>query len=544
MNGLRRRIIGYFGFLAVVLTATAAVYQQGMRVFEGRPRTFLDSFQFAVEMFTTTGFGGDAPWTTPEMQLFVAIMDLVGMALLVGALPVVATPFLQNAFSTSVPKEAPPALSDHVVICSYDSLADTLIEELEGQDISYVLLEPDRDEATDLYQDNYDVIQADPVSIEGLDAAQLTTARALFININDQVDTGIMLTARELIEDIEIVSVVDDPEQAKYHRLAGADSVLSPRSLLGETLAAKVTTTVQRELTKAVDIDVDLQLAEVSIHHGSGIAGDTLAESQIRERTGVSVIGAWFRGNFEASPSPSATLSPGTVLLVSGRESQLSQFVEMTQSSVRQFKTGETLVIGHGQVGHAVTSTLAEDDISYTIVDKTERPEVDVIGDATEEETLLAAGIETAQTIVIALPDDTIAEFVTLVARNMAPETEIVARVQANESVSKMYRAGADYVLSLSRTTGRLSASRILDDRDLLSLDQQVGAARIADHNLGGQTINDVDIRRQTGCTVIAIEREEDVITDIGPDTEINVDDIIQVVGADSSIRSFEQLFT
>ncbi|ESS10250.1 MAG: K+ transport system, NAD-binding component [uncultured archaeon A07HR60] len=544
MNSLRRRIIGYFGFVAVVLTATAAVYQQGMRVFEGRPRTFLDSFQFAVEMFTTTGFGGDAPWTTPEMQLFVAVMDLVGMALLVGALPVVATPFLQNALSTSVPQEAASSLADHVVICSYNSLADTLITELEGQEISYVLLEPDRDEATDLYEDGYTVIQADPVSTDGLQAAQLTTARALFIDIDDQVDTGIILTAREIVEDIEIVSVVDEPEQDKYHRLAGADSVLSPRSVLGETLAAKVTTTVQQELTKAVDIDGDLQLAEVSIHHGSRLAGDTLAESQIPERTGVNVLGAWFRGGFQAAPAPSATLSPGTVLLVSGQESQLSQFVEMTQSSVRQFGTGDTLVIGHGQVGQTVSSALAEDDISYTIVDKTERPGVDVIGDATDEETLTAAGIERAQTVVIALPDDTIAEFVTLVTRNLAPETEIVARVQTNESVSKMYRAGADYVLSLSRTTGRLSASRILDDRDLLSLDQQMGVARITDHDLGGQTIRDADIRRQTGCTVIALEREETVITDVDPDTTIDVTDTVQLVGADDGIRSFEQSFT
>ncbi len=67
MNGLRRRIIGYFGLVAVILTATAAVYQQGMRVFEDRPRTFPDSFQFAIEMFRITGFGGDAPWTAPEM---------------------------------------------------------------------------------------------------------------------------------------------------------------------------------------------------------------------------------------------------------------------------------------------------------------------------------------------------------------------------------------------------------------------------------------------------------------------------------------------
>ena len=62
MQGWKRRAIGYLGFVATALVATALGYQWGMRVYEGRPQTFLNSLQFAVEMFTTTGFGGDAPW--------------------------------------------------------------------------------------------------------------------------------------------------------------------------------------------------------------------------------------------------------------------------------------------------------------------------------------------------------------------------------------------------------------------------------------------------------------------------------------------------
>ena len=544
MDGWKRRAIGYFVLVAFALLLTAAGYQYGMHVWEGRPRTFLDSLQFAVEMFTTTGFGGDAPWTSPEMQLFITITDLVGMALLVGALPVLVGPLLENALSTTAPSSLESDLTDHVIICSDSTRTQELITELDAQYVPYVIVESDRKRANELYEEGHRVVRADPESAEGLEAARLSQARALFADITDKVDASIVLTAKEVTEDVPVVSVVEDPERAKYHRLAGAEHVLLPRQLLGESLAQKVTTAIQSDIQEAVKIDESLELAEVSIRHGSDLARKTLAEGNIREETGVNVIGAWFQGTFDASPSPESTLTPGTVLLVSGRSDQLQQLVEMTQSSVREFEAGETVVVGYGHVGQTVAATLDEMGLPYTVMDHSEMDGVDIVGDATQEETLAAAGIDDAQTVVLALPDDTMTEFATLVIRDMAPEIEIVARVEEKANISKTYRAGADYVLSLETVTGRMSASYLLESEDILSLDQQMKIARTSADVITGLAIEEANIREQTGCTVIAIERGGDLLTDIEPGTVIRQTDTLIIVGTDEGVREFERLFT
>jgi Trk K+ transport system NAD-binding subunit len=544
MDTWKRRAVGYLVFLGMALVATALGYQWGMRTFEERPRTFIDSLQFAIEMFTTTGFGGDAPWESAEMQLFVAVTDLLGMAILVGALPVFVGPILESALSTEAPQQLNGSPSDHIVVCSYTSRADTLIEKLISSDIPYVLVESNTDRAAELYEDGYRVINADPESTDGLGAANLGTARALFADVSDQVDASIVLAARELDDSVPIVSVVENPDRAKYHRLAGADHVLSPRQLLGESLAQKVTTAFQSRLDETVEIGEQVELAEVSIRHGSEMAGETLAESKLRERSGVNVVGAWFRGEFEASPAADARLDPGTVLLVAGRSDQLQRLVKLTQSSVRAFAAGETLVVGYGAVGRTVADELDDIGVPHTVLDRDDMPGVDVVGDATEAETLTAAGIENAQTVVLALPDDTTTEFATLVIRDMAPETEIIARVQNDANSSKTYRAGADYVLSLSTVSGRLSVSYLLDDRDVISLKQKVQVTQTATPRLVGRSIGEANIREQTGCTVLAIARDEERITDIGPETAITEGDELVVVGTDEGIREFERLFT
>jgi Trk K+ transport system NAD-binding subunit len=543
MDSWKRRAVGYLVFLLTALVLNSLAYQWGMSTFEERPQTFIDSLQFSVEMFTTTGFGGDAPWESPQMQAFVTVTDLLGMALLVGALPVFVGPVLETALRTAAPERLGSDIADHVVVCSYTTRADELIEKLVSDDIPYVLVESDPERAADLYEEGYRVITADPQSTEGLEAARLDAARALFADVSDQVDASIVLAARELDDDIPIVSVVEDPDRERYHRLAGADHVLSPRQLLGESLAQKVTTALRSNVDESVEIDEQLELAEVSIRHGSPLAGQTLAESKLRERSGVNVVGAWFRGEFEPSPPPDARLGSGTVLLASGSPDQLEQLVEMTQSSVRAFEAGETLVVGYGAVGQTVTDELADIGVSHTIIDKEDKEGVDVVGDATKAETLAAAGIEEAQTVVLAMPDDTTTEFATLVIRDISPNIEILARVQKNANISKTYRAGADYVLSLSRVSGRLSASYLLEDRDIISLKQQVQVTRRPTPQLVGRTIGEADIREQTGCTVLAIGRGEETITDIGPGTEIRDGDELVVVGTDEGVREFEQLF-
>ncbi|WP_049984776.1 potassium channel family protein [Halobellus rufus] len=543
MSTWQRRVVGYAVFLVGVMLLTALGYQWGMRVYESDPVTFLHSLQVVVEMFTTTGFGGDSPWTSPQMNAFIIVMDLVGMALLIGALPVMATPFLEDAFSTTIPTAVEEALSDHVVICTYTPRVDALTAELDSYDVPYVIVEPDREQSATLYEDGHRVIRADPESTEGLQNARLSSARALVADGDDQVDASIVLAAKEVAEDVSVLSVVEEPDRAKYHRLAGADQVLSPRSLLGESLAAKVTAALRAEIDESVEVGNDIELAEVPIYHGSRLVGSTLAESGIRERTGVNVIGAWFHGEFNAVLSPNETLSAGTVLFVSGRSDQLDALVSMTQAGLRQFRAGETIVVGYGEVGRTVTGALDDADISHTVVDLVEKDDVDVVGDATEPETLVEAGIEDAQTIVLALSDDTTTEFATLVARDLAPETEIVARVNESGSVQKTFRAGGDYVLSLATVTGRMIASRVLEGRDVLSLNQQVEVVRMQAPAIVGQTLGEADVRAKAGATVVAIERDGDVLTDVGPQTEVTAGDRLVVAGTDESVREFERYF-
>jgi Trk K+ transport system NAD-binding subunit len=544
MDKWQRRTVYYAFLLFGSMLVFAVLYQNGMRIYEGDPRTFLHSLQVVVETFTTTGFGSDSPWRSPEMQVLVILMDLVGTLLIFMALPVLAFPLLEDILSTTVPTSVPGDTEGHVVICSYTSRAEALTDELDSWDVDHVIVESDRERATDLYENDHRVIHADPTSITGLEGAELASARALVADVSDQVDASIVLAAREVAEDVPIVSVIEEPNRQSYHRLAGADHVLSPRPLLGESLASKVTTSVTANFGESIEIGDDFGVAELPIRRGSRLVGTTLAESGIREQSGANVIGAWFRGEFETPPSPDATLTDGTVLLVTGREDQLEELKQFTLSEVRRFSRGETVVIGHGEVGSRICAALDDAGLPYTVVDRTEMDGVDVVGDATEPETLRDAGIDDARSVILAMPDDTTTEFATLVIRDVSPETEIIARVEETESVRKMYRAGADYVLSLATVSGRMIASTILEDEDVLSLDQQVEVVRTGAPELVGRTIGGAEVRSKTGCTVVGVERNGTVITEVGPEFSVEAGDELIVAGTDDGIKRFTEQLT
>ena len=544
MDKWQRRSIYYSVLLIGSMLVFSVLYQNGMRIYEGDPKTFLHSLQVVVETFTTTGFGSDSPWISPEMNLLVIVMDLFGTLLIFMAFPVIAFPLLEDILSTTVPTTVDSDLDDHVVICTYTPRADVLIDELDSWDVGHVIVEPDRERATQLYEDDYRVIRADPESTSGLEGANLSATRALVADVSDQVDASIVLTAQEITEDVLTLSVVEEPDRATYHRLAGADEVLSPRPLLGQSLASKVTTSVTSELEEVVEIDDDFEIAEFPIHRGSQLVGKTLAESGIREQAGVNVIGAWFRGEFETPPDPGATLTNGTVLLATGREAQLEQLKDLTRSGMRRLDRGGTVVVGHGEVGRTVTNALTDAGVQYTVVDQTDSAGVDVVGDASEPGTLREAGIDDASAVILALPDDTTAEFTALVARDSSTDVEIIARVEESQSISKMYQAGADYVLALATVTGRMLASQILEAEDVLSLDQHVEVVRTQASQLVGKELGEARVRSRSGCTVVGVERDGTVVTDTGPEVRIEEGDELIIAGADDGVQRFTELYT
>ena len=142
---------------------------------------------------------------------------------------------------------------------------------------------------------------------------------------------------------------------------------------------------------------------------------------------------------------------------------------------------------------------------------------------------------------MLALPDDTVAEFATLVIDDLAPGVEVVARVESADSVTKMYRAGADYVLALSTITGRMLASALLEEQ-VLTPDLQIELVRTAAPAIEGRRLADADVRARTGCTVVAAERDGELLTDVDADYVVDDADTLIVAGTDEGIQRFNEL--
>jgi Trk K+ transport system NAD-binding subunit len=539
----RTRLVGYYTIALIgTLVIFTLAYDYGMTAFENRPQPLFQSLQVVTQTFTTVGYGEDAPWTTPVMNFLVVGMQASSLVLIFAALPVFAVPLLEDALATSPPL-AIDSLADHVIICTYTPRGEALISELESGDIEYVIVEPDREQATNLYEAGHTVIHGDPESTGTLQNAGIDTATAVVADGSDEVNASIVLAARDTAADVRIFSLVEEGTLAEYHQYAGADRVFSPRQLLGKDLANTARTAISTPLEDVLDLADDFSIVEVPVESDSEVAGQTLADSEIGERTGASMIGAWFDGEFVSPLSADTVLDGGTRLLVLGRDAQLQQLAQLTSSAVQHHRRGRVLIAGFGEVGEAVGDTLTAAGVPWTALDMVDNSGVDIACDVTNPEALREADIEEARTVILALGDDTKAVFATLIIRELNPDVEIVARANETANVRKLYQAGADSVLALASVSGRMVAFELLDGDDGAPSDEQLEAVRTNAPALVGRTLADADVRAQTGVTIIAVERDDDVITGITPSFTVQSDDELIIVGTDAEISQFTQSF-
>ncbi|GMR12073.1 MAG: potassium channel protein [Gemmatimonadota bacterium] len=177
-----------------------------------------------------------------------------------------------------------------------------------------------------------------------------------------------------------------------------------------------------------------------------------------------------------------------------------------------------------------------------------------VMGDATLDVNLTAAGVEHARGLVTCLNADTDNVFVCLSARDLNPELTIVARASEDETVDKMYRAGADHVVSPNvsgaiRMASMLLRPEVVSFLDIASrspgLNLRMEQASIApDSRLAGLTLMDARIPQQTGLLVIALRKVEDekhrFVFNPAADTRLDPGDEMIVMGKPAQIAQLK----
>ena len=179
-------------------------------------------------------------------------------------------------------------------------------------------------------------------------------------------------------------------------------------------------------------------------------------------------------------------------------------------------------------------------------------PDVLVIEDnATEDRVLTEAGIDRAMGLVTCLSGDTDNLFVCLSARHLNPKLVVIGRAEGDDSTAKMYRAGADHVVSPNMTGAlwvasllvRPSAASFLDVTSSgLGLSRHINQVTIdAASGMAGLTLSDARIHKETGLLVIAIRKgghaPDETIFNPNAATRLEAGDDLIVLGNDEQIR-------
>ncbi len=223
-------------------------------------------------------------------------------------------------------------------------------------------------------------------------------------------------------------------------------------------------------------------------------------------------------------------------------------------------KNGHLIVLGYGDVGRRIVKTLQENNVRFIVVDRNAHmlENVDfehVSGNGADEEVLKAAGVGSASTVIVSLNNDTDAIFATLITRGLNPDSTILVRANSVKSIDKMYKAGADYVASLSIVAGQLLAKLTAKCMDSVPIDVDEDIVlyegiSIEKHHVKelsemvGKSVEELNLRETVGCTIIGVNRgENNIITHISPSMVIKAGDLVAVVGSRDNISAFKKKY-
>ena len=178
-----------------------------------------------------------------------------------------------------------------------------------------------------------------------------------------------------------------------------------------------------------------------------------------------------------------------------------------------------------------------------------------VEGDANDDDILLEAGIERAQYLIAALPDDAANLFVVLSARQLKKNLFIISRASLVNSQKKLFLAGANKVIMPDKIGGDHMASLVvmpdlITFMDKLSMEGEntTNLEEVAIEDFSNQiecnSLRDLDLRKKTGCTIIGYISPDGKYT-INPEADLQLQPKSKVIvlGRPEQIKKLNRMF-
>ncbi len=291
------------------------------------------------------------------------------------------------------------------------------------------------------------------------------------------------------------------------------------------------------------------------------------------------VITVFGVGYGEAKPLESSALKIFTMcVIIAGCSSAIyvvGGFVQMVAEGelnrvlgVRRMSKGieklsnHALICGFGRVGQMLATELKTANYPMVIIDSNESRVqkaqaegfLTVLGSASEDWTLQAAGIASARVLATVLPDDSANVFITLTARDLNPTIEIISRAESPSTEKKLLRSGANRIIMPALIGATKMARMITCPTEDELLAHVAGHSQFNDElkqiGLGiteveiqpksplvGQTVGSVEIDGKGGFVMVAIKRADgSMVQKPTPEVLLGAGDVFIILGHEEGL--------
>ena len=319
-NPFRRVQIGLGALALVVVAGTIGYWVLGYG--------FLESLYQTVVTVSTVGYAFPGPIGT-GVKVFTIVLILLGVGTALYTFTVTLELLIDGHMRELIRRRRMDrdigAMTGHVVICGWGRVGREVARYLDaaGQEIVVV----DRD-VERLATVGHATVAGDVTEDATLLRAGIERAGTLIAALDTDADNlFVTVASRSFHPDIHVIARArSESSEAKLLRV-GADRVVNPQRLGGDRMAAFVT---QPHVVDFVDVvmhdgSLEFRLEELTVGHDSPLAGRSLRDTQVHDRTGCLVLAIRRPdGSFTPNPSPEAEVAAGDVLIGVGTAPQLA----------------------------------------------------------------------------------------------------------------------------------------------------------------------------------------------------------------------------
>ena len=296
--------------------------------------SFVDALYTTVDMMATVGSVA-RPLSEPG-RLFTIGVIVMGVGSLLYTFGAGMEFVIEGHFSEAVRRRFMEnkiaALRNHSIVCGFGRVGSRIAEELAAAHIRFVVLDERESNVRDCLERNYLALQGDATSDDVLREAGIERAKCVLVATDDDAhNISITLSARHLNSRLFIVARANHGETEAKLRLAGADRVLSPYTIVGRRMANLAIQPGVVEffdtLTKAGNIEFAVE--EVVVSPLSPLAGKTVLEAQKILSDGAMIVALKKSDGLVPGSRLEATIKAGEAIIVVGTPGQLAVVQQM-----------------------------------------------------------------------------------------------------------------------------------------------------------------------------------------------------------------------